>query len=83
MFKKMVNKVKIVLWLSFTKECPEGTDKYILGILFIVLILLLVVKHFCNNYNYNNINKEDGFPSLFLSFKFYRTDIIISESNYI
>lgn len=47
MFKKMVNKVKNSSVVKFLlKECQEETDKYILGIQLIVLILLLVVKHF-------------------------------------
>ena len=59
MFEKMVNKVKNSLVVKFLlKKCPEETDKYILGIQIIVVILLLVIKHFCNNYNYNNINKR-------------------------
>ena len=47
MFEKMVNKVKNVSVVKFLlKKCPEEIDKYILGIQLIVLILLLVVKHF-------------------------------------
>jgi len=43
----MVNKVKNSSLVKFLqKECQEETDKYILGIQLIVVILLLVVKHF-------------------------------------
>lgn len=47
MFEKMVNKVKNSSVVKFLlKECPEETNQYILAFQLVLLILLLVVKHF-------------------------------------